>query len=86
MHTNSLWLQMMALFYSSVIMVILGGNLNVRTTSYARKMDLFNEVRLIVIMYHMMLFTMFVPDLEMREKIGYSCASVVVLGLLFNMS
>ena len=37
-------------------------------------------------MYHMILFTMFVPDLELREKIGWSCSCVIVLGLLFNMS
>ena len=86
MYTDSLWLQIQAVFYLSIIMIILGGTLNVRNSSYAKKMDIFNEVRLILIMYHMILFTMFVPELDMRENIGYSCSSIVVMGLLFNMS
>ena len=47
---------------------------------------MFNEVRLIVITYHMMLFTLFVPDIDTRNKIGYSCSAVVVIGLLVNMT
>ena len=49
-------------------------------------MDYFNEMRLIVIAYHMMLFTVFVPDLETRDYVGYSCATVIILGLIVNMT
>ena len=49
-------------------------------------MDKFNEFRLIVIMYHMMLFTMFMSDLDMRLNVGYSCFGVVIFGILVNMS
>ena len=48
-------------------------------------MDMFNEVKLIMIMYHMLLFTMFVPDPETRFLIGYSCFVLVILGICINM-
>ena len=49
-------------------------------------MDMFNEIKLIIIMYHMILFTMFVSDIELRVKIGYSCSFFVVFGLIVNMA
>ena len=49
-------------------------------------MNMFNEVKLILIMYHLMLFTMFVPEPEIKYKLGFSCASTVLAGLAVNMS
>ena len=49
-------------------------------------MDVFNEVKLIVIMYHMMLFTMFVPDAGTKFLIGFSCCGIVILGTIINMT
>ena len=46
---------------------------------------MFNEAKLIMIMYHMLLFTMFVPDPETRFLIGYSCFVFVILGICINM-
>ena len=60
------WLQMFTLFMSSVFLIICNGYTNARTNSYDRKMDRFNEIKLIILMYHLMLFTQFVPDVEMR--------------------
>ena len=48
-------------------------------------MNIFNEVKLILIMYHMMLFTMFVPQPEIKYKLGFSCATTVLAGLAVNM-
>ena len=36
-------------------------------------------------MYHLMLFTMFVPEVETRNMIGFSCSVVLVIGTLANM-
>ena len=49
-------------------------------------MDAFNEVKLILIMYHLMLFTMFVPDPLAKFKIGYSCLAFMGMGLIINMT
>ena len=48
-------------------------------------MDMFNEVKLILIMYHMMLFTDFVGDPETQHYIGFSCGAMLALGTLINM-
>ena len=76
---------MIVLFNSSILLIIAGGHINVRNSKYDGNMDTFNEVRLIFIMYHMMLFTMYVSDLGVKVQIGYSCSFFVVFGLLVNM-
>lgn len=80
------WLQMSILFNTSIFLIMIGGHINARKNKYDRNMDLFNEIKLIFIMYHMMLFTMFVSDVDLRVKIGYSCSFLVVFGLLVNMA
>ena len=85
-YQEQFWLQMMFLFNYSIFMIIIGGTTESRSTQSAKKMDLFNEFRLIMIMYHMILFTMFMSDLDMRLNVGYSCSGVIVLGICFNMS
>jgi hypothetical protein len=48
-------------------------------------METFNEVVLLLIMYTMMCFTDFVPDLETQYGIGYVACSLVVAHLLVNL-
>ena len=48
-------------------------------------MDAFNEVKLLLIMYHLCLFTTFVPDPETKHEIGFSCLTILFIGLAFNM-
>ena len=48
-------------------------------------MDFFNEIKLMLIMYHLILFTDFISDVDTKFYIGYSCASFLVLSLLSNM-
>ena len=48
-------------------------------------MDQFNEIKLNLIMYHLLLFTMFVPDPEIKYKIGFSCLVFLFIGLAVNM-
>ena len=59
--------QSMILFLTSIALIIAAGYFKARNSSYDRKMDIFQEAKLIVIMYHLMLFTMFVSDLETRQ-------------------
>jgi len=49
---------------TSISMIIAGGFINARNAKFDRNMDTFNEAKLIVIMYHMMLFTDLLPDPE----------------------
>ena len=76
---------MFVLYMSSIFLIIANGYIDARKTSYDRKMDRFNELKLIVLMYHMMLFTQFVPDAGVRYQIGFSCAGFLVLSTAINM-
>ena len=84
--SDTFWLQMFVLFNQSVAMIAVAGYTEVRTSQYHKSMDMFNEIRLVLIMYHMLLFTGFLPDLDMRRKVGYSCSGIIIVGILVNMS
>lgn len=43
--------------------------------------ELFSEVVLMLVIYHMICFTPFVADLEVRFKLGYSVIAVISLHL-----
>ena len=47
-------------------------------------MERFNEAKLVIIMYHIICFTDYVPDAETKFYIGYSCILFVIGGLLVN--
>lgn len=75
----------MILYMSSIAIIIGASFLNARNSSFDQRMDIFNEVKLIIIMYHMMLFTDFVPDPLTQEQIGFSVGGILVLGTAVNM-
>ena len=49
------------------------------------KLETCNEIGVILVCYHMLLFTSFVPDPLLRYQIGYSCYAVTVFIILINM-
>ena len=51
----------------------------------ANRLETFNEVLLLLIMYTMMCFTDFVADLETQYSIGYVSCSLIVGHLLANL-
>ena len=76
---------MLVLFQTSTWCIILTGYTQARDTRYLVAMDAFNEIKLLAVMYHLMCFSQFVPDPDVRFNIGYSCAAMVVFGLATNM-
>jgi len=77
---------MFAVFFNSTLLIIIAGHIKARQTKFDSKMDLFNEVKLIIIMYNLMLFSLLVHDPLLKYQIGYSCATCVTLGLAINLS
>lgn len=49
------------------------------------KLEIFNEIGVILVLYHMLLFTDFVADPLLRYQIGYSCYAITCLIILVNM-
>lgn len=80
-----LWLQILVIYNSSIFLIIASGYIKVRKNKYGDRMDKFNEIKIIFIMYHLMLFTMLVPDPDTKFYVGYSCAVFVCVGVLVNM-
>ena len=79
-------LQMFVCFMSSVFFIIAAGHINHRNSKFDSRMDVFNEIKLIFIMYHMILFTNFVSEPETKEMIGYSCCVFLIAGFSVNMA
>ena len=77
---------MLVLFMTSIFCIIINGYCDARNTKFRKNMDAFNEMILIVLMYHLLLFTIFVPDPETRFTIGYSCAAIICMGLFIHMT
>ena len=48
-------------------------------------MEIFNEFTIIIIMYHLFLFSDFFPDVEKRYNLGFSLIIVFGLNVLTNM-
>ena len=77
---------MLTLFYTSIMVIIAAGHIKARKNKFDTFLDIMNETKLIVIMYHMILFTDFVPEFETKHNIGYSCLATVCLGIAINMA
>ena len=71
---------------TSMTLIVLVGFSHARNSTVDRRIDYFNEVRLMLILYHMLTYTAFVQDAESKFTIGYSCAFVILAGLVINMS
>jgi hypothetical protein len=71
---KQLWLFMILQFAVTVAIVVFSAKL--------KKQDFFNEYSVLVMLYHMLLFTDFVYDGEAREKAGWSLACCIVVPVL----
>ena len=70
---------------STIALIIVGNYTNYRNSKFDQHVDTFNEVKLLVIMQHMLLFTPYVDDVNTKELMGYSCFAVVGIGLIINV-
>ena len=61
------------------------GFVRVKEESKENTKILINELVLMILMYHIMLFTDYVPDPEARYTLGYSQIGFLGLGLFYNM-
>ena len=80
-----LWLQYSNLVMTCVTLIITIGHVKTRDKTRDTNMEIFNEVKLILIMYHIICFTDYIDDSETKFLIGFSCCAFVVGGLAVNM-
>ena len=65
-------LQYATLVMSGIFTIIVIGYNKPFKSSSRNKVEMFEEAGIIVIMYHIICFTDWVPDLEVRHNLGYS--------------
>jgi hypothetical protein len=71
--------------FQSVLMVMVVGETKPFLRKYENHLELFNEFSTLVVNYHLMMFTNFVPDLDTREQIGQSLVYGTCLNLACNL-
>lgn len=52
----------------------------------ANRLELINEVFLLLTNYHLMMFTDFLSDYLMRENVGMSLVVFTIIGVVVNLS
>lgn len=80
------WLQLVTFFYTSLALIAIASFTSARKNSFDRRMDIFNEMKLILLLYHLMMFTNFGPNEEIKFDLGFSCSTMLLLGLCVNLT
>jgi hypothetical protein len=78
--------QYMSLFYLSTVILIFIELQRPFKTKARNRLELFNEVFIIIIMYHFFIFTDFVPDSMAKYKMGYSCCVLLLVNIVGNLT
>jgi hypothetical protein len=74
-----------AVNFQAHVMLVIVGYLWPFRSNVANKMGLFNEVCVLLTNYHLFLFTDFLPNPDLREKIGLSLIVVTCMSILVNL-
>ena len=81
-----IFLQIAAHFTSGTTMMIYLGECWPFESTFATKMEIYNEVTNIILVYHMMTFTDWLDNPETRYNIGYSVLFLVCLNISIHFS
>lgn len=82
---NFLWMQIFLKAMSIVTAVILLGEADYFETPFKRRMEFANEVLVMFMLYNMISFSPFVPEIETRFSMGYFCCFVEAFALAANL-
>jgi len=67
--------------FNIILQVIILGRIQPYSISSQRRFEYFSETTLMLVMYHLICFTPFVPDLKVRFQLGYSVCGVICIYL-----
>jgi hypothetical protein len=79
------FLQFMLKAFSIIAAVIIDGQFDVFETRSKLMFELFNEVMIMMILYTVVSFSSFVPDVQAKEKMGYICCIIVALQVAVSL-
>jgi hypothetical protein len=80
-----LWMQIFLKAMTILTAVILIGEANYFETRFKKRLEFANEILVMLMLYNMICFSPFVPDIEARFKMGYLCCVVEALALAVNI-
>jgi hypothetical protein len=80
-----LWMQIFLKAMSVVTAVILIGEANYFETPFKKQLEFANEILVMIMLYNMICFSPFVPDVEARFRMGYFCCVVEALALALSI-
>jgi len=83
-NTTVIW-QIALMTLTIIVQVIILGRVQPYSVSNKRRYEMFSETILMLVLYHFICFTPFVPDLEVRFKLGYSVCGLVCLHLAVSL-
>jgi hypothetical protein len=77
---------MFAINFSTQMMLTVLGYFPPFSNNIANRLEMINEVFLLLTNYHLMMFTDFLSDTIMRENVGMSLVVVTIVGVVLNLS
>jgi len=69
---------------STIIMASTEGSIKAHKSMVDHKVFMFNEMIVLMLIYHLICFTDFVYDPKTRDTVGYSMIFITSLALVFN--
>ena len=78
-------LQVVQMTGQIITAVIIIGNVRPFTDPKKSRFEFFNEIMIMLVMYHIICFSPFVPSLETKFLLGYSVCFVVSMHLVINL-
>lgn len=84
--TNWPFLQIQTLILQSIFMIIFITTVKPFEDSFMNKLELFNELCILGVSYHLILFTNFNPDVNNQYLAGWSIIGITMLNVITNMS
>jgi len=76
----------MFLMYLSIAVMIAIGLSEPLETKKLNRIEMFNEAFVMFAIYHLVIFTDFVPDIETKYLMGWSCIAVTSFNMLVNLT
>jgi len=84
LNTTVIW-QIALMTMNVIVQVIILGRVAPFAHGRTNKFELFSECMVMMVMYHLICFTPFVPDLQIRFKLGYVLIAVISLHLVVSL-
>jgi len=69
-----------------IVAVIVYSNVEPYQDNRVNKFEIFNEVTIMFVMYNILCFMPFVPDVEVRYRLGFLVCALISLNILINFS